>query len=31
LQKDQVHPVTLAYPATWKPDAARQKHIDEVA
>ena len=22
--------VTLAYPAAWNPDAARQKHIDEV-
>jgi hypothetical protein len=27
---DQGAQVTLAYPAAWNPDAARQKHIDEV-
>jgi hypothetical protein len=27
---DQDAQVTLAYPAAWNPDAARQKHIDEV-
>jgi hypothetical protein len=27
---DQDARVTLAYPAAWNPDAARQKHIDEV-
>ena len=27
---DQDAQVTLAYPPAWNPDAAKQKHIDEV-
>ena len=23
--------ITLAYPATWNPDAARQNHIDQLS